>query len=60
MLEISEQDILQSLGRDNPWWVSPRPEVFHEFAKRRAYFDAFSKISLNWDVRRAAPRSVKS
>lgn len=62
MLEISEQDILQSLKRDNPWWENQHPSAISDFTKRRAYFQAFSEISLNWDIRRAVilmgPRRV--
>jgi predicted AAA+ superfamily ATPase len=60
MLEISERDILQSLKRDNPWWE--HPELVQALVRRRAYFDAFCNLSLNWDVRRAVilmgPRRV--
>lgn len=62
MLEISERDILKSLKRDNPWWENRRAPAIYDFTKRRAYFDAFSKLTLNWDVRRAVilmgPRRV--
>ena len=62
MLEIAERDILQSLGRDNPWWDERRLPALSDFTKRRAYFQAFSILSLNWDVRRAVilmgPRRV--
>lgn len=62
MLEISEEDILRSLVRDNPWWENQRPPAISDFTKRRAYFQGFSEISLNWDIRRAVilmgPRRV--
>ena len=62
MLEISEQDILQSLRRDNPWWGRQQTADVARFDKRRAYFDAFRDLCLNWDVRRTVilmgPRRV--
>ena len=62
MLEISKQDILRSLRRDNPWW-----EVSYEISKspsekKRAYFAPFSELALDWRVRRSTvlmgPRRV--
>lgn len=62
MLEIAEQDILQSLERDNPWWQSRKPPSDADFTHVRAYFPRFRAIALNWDVRRAVilmgPRRV--
>ncbi len=62
MLGISEQDTLQSLERDNPWWVSRSPSAISDFTKRRAYFESFAELALNWDVRRTVilmgPRRV--
>lgn len=62
MLEISEQDILQSLRRDNPWWGDSRSSKVAMPAKRRAYFPRFKNLAHNWDVRRAVilmgPRRV--
>lgn len=62
MLEIAEIDVLQSLGRDNPWWQNHSPPAIAEFTKRRAYYGTFEKLALNWKVRRAVilmgPRRV--
>ena len=62
MLEISEHDILQSLKRDNPWWGSDNASEADEFAHKRAYFEPFADLALNWDVTRSAilmgPRRV--
>ena len=53
MLEISRQDIIRSLQRDNPWWKAiPSPEGT-DFTKRRAYYESFKSLVLNWDVRRS-------
>lgn len=62
MLEIAEHDILQSLGRDNPWWQNRKAPQDASFEHVRAYFPRFRAIALNWDVRRAVilmgPRRV--
>ena len=62
MLEIAEKDILQSLERDNPWWVSGSDISGPDFEHTRAYFDNFKALALNWDVRRSlilmGPRRV--
>jgi hypothetical protein len=62
MLEISEQDILQSLQTDNPWWQLGDESVASGFSKRRGYFQAFAALALKWDVHRAVilmgPRRV--
>lgn len=62
MLEISENDILQSLERDNPWWAVPKVPGIAEFTKPRAYFAPFRELALNLKVRRSVilmgPRRV--
>lgn len=62
MLEISENDILQSLERDNPWWAVPKVPGLVDFAKPRAYFVPFRDLALNLDIRRSlilmGPRRV--
>jgi len=62
MLEISEKDILKSLERDNPWWLNQKLTAFSGFTKKRAYFDLFSDIALDWDIKRSVilmgPRRV--
>lgn len=62
MLEIAEEDILRSLRRDNPWWDNHGSSVLADFTKKRAYFESFKQIALNFDVRRAVilmgPRRV--
>ncbi len=62
MLEISESDVLQSLSQDNPWWVSQHASAASDFSKRRAYFQSFHDLSLNWQVQRTVilmgPRRV--
>jgi predicted AAA+ superfamily ATPase len=62
MLEIAENDILQSLERDNPWWAVRGGATPTAFAHTRAYFAQFRELALNWDIRRTlilmGPRRV--
>jgi len=62
MLEISEKEILRGLRQDNPWWESAGVPVASEFSKKRAYFERFKDVALNWEVRRSiilmGPRRV--
>ena len=62
MLEISEDDIFLSLKRDNPWWESKNVPAIADFTDERAYFEPFSELALNWDIKRSAilmgPRRV--
>jgi len=62
MLEIAENDILQSLERDNPWWAVRGGATPTPFTHTRAYFGQFRELALNWDIRRAlilmGPRRV--
>lgn len=63
MLEVSEDDVLKSLQRDNSWW---RPNQLSNgpgtYSKYRGYFEQFQKIALNYDVMRSVvlmgPRRV--
>lgn len=62
MLEIAEKDILQSLRRDNPWWEGSVAELGAKFPHRRAYFEGFRELALNWKIQRSVilmgPRRV--
>lgn len=61
MLEISDTDLRKSVARDNPWWetgsIPPASGL-----RERAYFKAFRKLALNWNVHRSVilmgPRRV--
>lgn len=61
VLEIAEADILKSLKRDNTWWLDGRAALPSDLRKR-AYFEPFVKLALNWDVNRSVvlmgPRRV--
>ncbi|MCL7466244.1 ATP-binding protein [Phaeovulum sp. NW3] len=62
MLEIAKSDILKSLRRDNPWWDASYKVAQSPAEKTRAYFGPFSKLALDWSVRRSTilmgPRRV--
>lgn len=62
MLEISKDDILKSLKRDNPWWDSAYQIPLSPTEKKRAYFTPFKQLALDWGVRRSTilmgPRRV--
>ncbi len=63
MQEISQGDIKARLARDNPWWSSTGSRGDSESnLPRRVYFDAFKRLALNYEVRRASillgPRRV--
>ena len=62
MLEIAKTDVLKSLRRDNPWWDDSYNVSQSSTEKKRAYFDPFSALALNWSVRRSTilmgPRRV--
>ena len=62
MLEISKDDILKSLNRDNPWWAETYESPKDAFTQKRAYFKPFFERALDWSVRRSTilmgPRRV--
>lgn len=62
VLEIAENDILQSLQRDNPWWMAATTVPSAEFSHTRAYFKGFVEQALNWKINRSVilmgPRRV--
>lgn len=61
MLSISEADIRDRIGRDNPWW-SAAGHVPEWGYPRRTYFRPFATLALNRSVRRGTvllgPRRV--
>ncbi len=63
MLQISRDDIDARLAVDNPWWEISTPEALATAnLPRRVYFEPFSRLALNFKVKRAAilmgPRRV--
>ena len=63
MKNVSREQILQRLGRENPWWQAPHqvPDVYHEWHPR-SYLTSFFSLVRQHDVRRAivlmGPRRV--
>jgi len=63
MKNVSREQILQRLGRENPWWQAPHqvPDVYHEWHPR-SYLTSFLSLVRQHDVRRAivlmGPRRV--
>lgn len=61
MLEISDTDLRKSVARDNPWWETGSIPLASGL-RERAYFKAFRKLALNWNVHRSVilmgPRRV--
>jgi hypothetical protein len=62
LLPYSEEQILDRLRFENPWWVNGQIEEFYASMQRRLYFDLFMPLVLETDVRRAVvlmgPRRV--
>ena len=62
MLEISENDILNRMRRDNPWWESGTDKILEKNFPKRDYFPAFYHLVSQRDIRRAVvlmgPRQV--
>lgn len=62
MEAISEADILTRIKRDNPWWQAPSYIGPEAAFPKRAYFNPFRALAMNFSVRRAAillgPRRV--
>ncbi|MBT4889612.1 MAG: ATP-binding protein [Rhodospirillales bacterium] len=62
MLEISESDVLLSMRQDNTWWDNHHAPALADFSTKRAYFDNFKELCLNWNIKRSVilmgPRQV--
>jgi predicted AAA+ superfamily ATPase len=62
LLSISEDQILDRLRFENPWWGSGKVEDFYQNLPRRLYFDLFKPLLGESSVRRAivlmGPRRV--
>lgn len=62
MLPISEADIRRRIARDNPWWASDEYQTIENTYPKRAYFEPFKKLALNYSIKRAVillgPRRV--
>lgn len=62
LLPYSEEQILERLRFENPWWVNGKVEDFYTSMQRRSYFDLFIHLVTETSVRRAVvlmgPRRV--
>lgn len=62
LLPYSEEQILERLRFENPWWVSGLVEEYYTSMQRRLYFDLFMPLVLETEIRRAivlmGPRRV--
>jgi predicted AAA+ superfamily ATPase len=62
LLSIAEDQILDRLRFENPWWGSGKVEDFYQDLPRRLYFDLFKPLLAESSVRRAivlmGPRRV--
>lgn len=62
LLPYSEEQILERLRFENPWWVSGVVEEYYTSMQRRLYFDLFMPLVLETEIRRAivlmGPRRV--
>lgn len=62
MLEISKNEVLDSLRAENPWWELGRIDRRYDALPRRAYFDSFFDLLVERTIRRAVvlmgPRRV--
>ena len=60
LLTISEDTLLSSLTKSNPWWEDPRYSF--QLQKKREYFKSFRDLVLNQNLKRAVilmgPRRV--
>ena len=59
---FSEDQILDRLRFENPWWVTGAVENFYTTMRRRVYFELFKPVVTEMDIRRAVvlmgPRRV--
>lgn len=62
LLPYSEEQILDRLRFENPWWINGEVEEFYTSMERRLYFHLFMPLVIERDIRRAivlmGPRRV--
>ena len=62
LLPYSEEQVLDRLRFENPWWVTGTVEEYYTSMQRRLYFDLFMPLVTGTDIRRAVvlmgPRRV--
>lgn len=62
LISISEEQILDRLRFENPWWVNSQVDEYYTRMQRRLYFNLFEPLVKETDIRRAVvlmgPRRV--
>lgn len=62
LFEITEEQVLNRIKFENPWWTDGRIDEFYGSMKRRLYFDAFYPLIGDTSIKRATvlmgPRRV--
>jgi len=62
LLKITEEQVLERIRFENPWWVEGKVDSFYDSMKRRLYFNLFYRLIENSKIRRAVvlmgPRRV--
>ncbi len=62
LFEITEEQILNRISFENPWWIDGKIDSFYSTMKHRLYFPKFLPLVTNKSIKRAAvlmgPRRV--
>ena len=62
MALFSDEQIIERMWFENPWWVNGRIEDYYSEMNRRLYFDLFNPLVTDTSIRRAVvlmgPRRV--
>ena len=62
MALFSNEQILERMWFENPWWVNGKIEDYYNEMNRRLYFDLFNPLVIDTSIRRAVvlmgPRRV--
>ncbi len=53
LFQITEQQILDRIRFENPWWVDRKVDDFYQLMKRRLYFPRFVHLVKNSRIKRA-------
>ncbi len=62
LFEITEQEVIERIKFENPWWITKKIDRFYDSMKRRLYFSVFYPLVSRSKVKRAVvlmgPRRV--
>ncbi len=62
LLKITEQQIIDRIKFENPWWIDGKIDDFYDSMKRRLYFSVFFPLIIRRRIKRAVvlmgPRRV--